>query len=50
MDAIKRGAIFWAAALVLGLALSFGVPWLTSQGEEEPKLVIGVGEDRKSVV
>ena len=45
MDAIKRGAIFWAAALVLGLALSFGVPWLTSQGEEEPKLVIGVGDD-----
>ena len=45
MDAIKRGALFLAFGLVLGLLLAFAVPWVASRGQEDAQLVIGVGDD-----
>lgn len=45
MDATKRGALFMALALALGLLLAFGTPGEASRVEEDTQLVVGVGDD-----
>lgn len=45
MDAIKQGAVFLAAALVLGLLVSFVLPKENGRSAEDQRLLVGVGDD-----
>lgn len=45
MNAMKRGAIFLSAALVLGLLLAFVLPREAKRPAEDEKLLVGVGDD-----
>ena len=45
MDAIKRGVIFLAAVLVLGLLMAFVLPREQPRDAEDETLLIGVGDD-----